>query len=74
MVLIISITLLFFSLFCTAQIGIRYILPIFPFVCVFLGKSNRLLQRATAIPANLHRFGIGMVRDFIVVFSSPLSR
>ncbi|MFP4082749.1 MAG: ArnT family glycosyltransferase [Candidatus Aminicenantes bacterium] len=30
--------LVFFSFFCTAQIGIRYLLPAFPFGYVFLGK------------------------------------
>lgn len=30
--------LVFFSFFCTAQIGIRYLLPAFPFVYVSLGK------------------------------------
>ena len=50
MVLIISITLLFFSLFCTAQIGIRYILPIFPFVCVFLGKRTDYFRERQRFP------------------------
>lgn len=29
---------LFFTLFCTAQIGVRYLLPMFPFLCVFCGR------------------------------------
>jgi hypothetical protein len=50
MVLIISIMLLFFSLFCTAQIGIRYLLPIFPFVCVFLGKVTDYFTERQRFP------------------------
>jgi hypothetical protein len=50
MVLIISIILLFFSLFCTAQIGIRYLLPIFPFVCVFLGKITDYFTERQRFP------------------------
>jgi 4-amino-4-deoxy-L-arabinose transferase-like glycosyltransferase len=47
---------LFFTLFCTAQIGIRYLLPMFPFLCVFCGRLGSafatprrvVLQGATA--------------------------
>jgi hypothetical protein len=49
-VLMISIMLLFFSLFCTAQIGIRYLLPIFPFVCVFLGKVTHYFTERQRFP------------------------
>lgn len=30
---------LFFGFFCTAQIGVRYLIPILPFVYVFIGKA-----------------------------------
>ena len=47
---------LFFTLFCTAQIGIRYLLPMFPFLAVFCGRlgavfatpGRRALRAVTA--------------------------
>ncbi len=49
---------IFFSFFCTAQIGIRYLLPAFPFVYVSLGKiavyqSKKYTRFYKAIPAGL---------------------
>jgi hypothetical protein len=37
---------LFFTLFCTAQIGIRYLLPMFPFLCVFCGRLGSVFDTA----------------------------
>jgi hypothetical protein len=33
------VLVLFFCFFCTAQIGVRYLIPILPFVYVFIGKT-----------------------------------
>jgi hypothetical protein len=53
MILTVIMILSFFSIFCTAQIGIRYILPIMPFVFVFVGKaacnSYRVQQRSVQL-------------------------
>ena len=49
---------LFFTFFCTAQIGVRYLLPMFPFLSVFCGRlgsafaaPGRGVLRAVAVAA-----------------------
>ena len=36
----------FFTLFCTAQIGVRYLLPMYPFLCVFCGRLGSIFATA----------------------------
>ncbi len=66
MVLSVGSVFLFFTFFCTVQIGIRYVLPMFPFLCVFCGRLGTVF---TLPHARVFRIATAAVLSWFVVSS-----